>query len=62
MKTFPLRMDDQLHRALKHAALDEGVTLHEWILRILKQRLQYERSALYKDKSNKAARVNRNRK
>lgn len=34
-KVFPIEMDDVLHRKLKHAAIDEGLSLHELIVKVL---------------------------
>lgn len=36
MKTFPLHMDEDLHKKLKHASIDEGKSLHAYILDVLK--------------------------
>jgi len=41
MKTFPLQLEDDLHRRLKHAAVDADVSLHEWILTALKEKLDH---------------------
>ncbi len=38
-KTFPIELSEELHKQLKHAAVDEGVTLHAWILRTLTEKL-----------------------
>ena len=40
MKTFPIRLDEELHRKLRHAAIDEGVSLQEWIAAAIAERLQ----------------------
>jgi len=40
MKTFPIRLDDDLHKALKHAAVDKGVSLQKLIINILKYRVE----------------------
>jgi hypothetical protein len=42
MKTFPLHLDEDLHRSIKHAAIDEGITMREWILRAAYERLSNE--------------------
>jgi hypothetical protein len=36
-KVFPIRIDDTLHRRMKHAAIDAGMTLHAWIVRVLEE-------------------------
>ena len=38
-KTFPIELSEDLHKRLKHAAVDEGMTLHEWILRTLTEKV-----------------------
>ncbi|MEW5816486.1 MAG: hypothetical protein AB1798_13960 [Spirochaetota bacterium] len=40
MKTFPLQLDDELHKQLKIQAVQTGQTLHELIVRILKQEIE----------------------
>lgn len=34
-KTFPVQLPEELHRRLKHASIDEGISLHDWILKTL---------------------------
>jgi predicted HicB family RNase H-like nuclease len=34
-KIFPVELDDSLHRKLKHAAIDQGVSLHGLIIKVL---------------------------
>jgi predicted HicB family RNase H-like nuclease len=36
-KTFPVQLPEDLHRQLKHASIDEGISLHDWIVKTLKQ-------------------------
>ncbi len=38
-KTFPIELSEDLHKRLKHAAVDEGMTLHDWILRTLTEKV-----------------------
>jgi hypothetical protein len=38
-KTFPIELSEELHKRLKHAAVDEGITLHDWILRTLEEKV-----------------------
>lgn len=38
-KTFPIDLSEDLHKRLKHAAVDEGMTLHDWILRALAEKV-----------------------
>ncbi len=41
-KTFPVQLDEELHKRVKHAAIDEGTTLHDWIVNVLKERVGIE--------------------
>lgn len=41
-KTFPILLDDDLHRRMKHASFDAGQTLHDWIVSAIRQRLRIE--------------------
>lgn len=36
-KTFPVQLPEELHRRLKHASIDEGLSLHDWILKRLEE-------------------------
>lgn len=38
-KVFPIEIEEDLHRRMKHAAIDAGLTLHEWIIRALEERV-----------------------
>ena len=38
-KTFPIELDEDLHKRLKIAAIEEGLTLHDWIVRTLEEKL-----------------------
>ena len=39
MKTFPIRIEDDLHRRARHAAIDEGMSLQQWILKAIAKQL-----------------------
>ena len=41
-KTFPLEIEDDLHKALKVRAIEEDKTLHSLIIETLSARLQEE--------------------
>ena len=41
-KTFPVELDEELHRRIKHAAIDEGLTLHDWIVTALEEKIGIE--------------------
>ena len=38
-KTFPIELDEDLHKRLKIAAIEEGLTLHDWIVRTLEEKV-----------------------
>lgn len=38
-KTFPIQLSDELHRQLKHASIDDGLSLHDWIVQALEKSL-----------------------
>ena len=38
-KTFPIELDEDLHKRLKIAAIEEGLTLHDWIVRVLEEKV-----------------------
>lgn len=42
IKTFPLEIEDDLHKALKVRAIEEDKTLHSLIIETLSSRLQEE--------------------
>ena len=48
----------ELHRQLKHASIDEGLSLHDWILRTLQDRVR--NGASKKRPSGNNARADRN--
>ena len=38
-KTFPIELDEDLHKRLKIDAIEEGLTLHDWIVRVLEEKV-----------------------
>ena len=42
MKTFPLQLDDDLHKCVKIASTQLDKTIHEWILTAIKYELKNE--------------------
>jgi hypothetical protein len=38
-KTFPIELDEDLHKRAKIAAIHEGTTLHDWIIKTLQEKL-----------------------
>jgi len=51
-KTFPLEIEEGLHKSLKIKAIEEGVTLHTLIIDTLSTRVQ-EESVPYRAKPRK---------
>lgn len=41
-KTFPLEMEDDLHKALKYKAIESDQTLHAFIIETLAAKVQQE--------------------
>jgi hypothetical protein len=41
-KIFPIELDEDLHRQLKHAAIDSGMTLHGWIIKVLELNVNHK--------------------
>ena len=40
-KVFPLDLDEDLHRRLKHSAIDAGLTLQALIIRVLEDHVDH---------------------
>jgi hypothetical protein len=38
-KIFPLELEEDFHRQLKHVAIDARMTLHAWIINALKEQI-----------------------
>ena len=38
-KVFPIEIEEHLHRQLKHAAIDAGLTLHAFVIKVLRDRV-----------------------
>jgi hypothetical protein len=53
-KTFPIELSEDLHREMKHASIDDGVTLHDWILDTLKEKLSRKRNGKSSKRSTNA--------
>jgi hypothetical protein len=41
-KIFPIELEEGLHRQLKHAAIDEGISLHALIIRTLEENVNHK--------------------
>jgi predicted HicB family RNase H-like nuclease len=39
-KTFPIELSEELHKRIKIAAIEEGITLHNWIVRALQSKVK----------------------
>lgn len=50
-KTFPLEIEDDLHKALKFKAIESDMTLHAYIIEALNARVR-EDSVVYSGKDN----------
>lgn len=50
-KTFPLEIEDDLHKALKFKAIESDMTLHAYIIEALNARVR-EDSVAYSGKDN----------
>jgi predicted HicB family RNase H-like nuclease len=50
-KTFPLEIEDELHKALKYKAIESDMTLHAYIIEALNSRIR-EDSPAYTGKGN----------
>ncbi|MDR1748739.1 MAG: hypothetical protein LBR47_06750 [Spirochaetaceae bacterium] len=42
MKTFPISLDDALHKSIKLASVQSEKTIHEWIISAIKYELKNE--------------------
>lgn len=38
-KTFPIELNEDLHKRLKIAAIHDGLTLHDWIVKTLDEKV-----------------------
>jgi hypothetical protein len=41
-KIFPIELEESLHRQLKHAAIDAGMSLHALIIRTLEENVNHK--------------------
>lgn len=48
-KIFPLQIEEDLHKALKHKAIESDMTLHAYITRVLSLRVSEDRRAYNSD-------------
>jgi predicted HicB family RNase H-like nuclease len=47
-KIFPIELEEDLHRQLKHAAIDAGMSLHALIIRTLEENVNHKGTVLKK--------------
>ena len=38
-KTFPIELSEELHKRIKIAAIHAGLTLHDWVVKTLEERV-----------------------
>ena len=60
-KVFPLDLDEDLHRRLKHAAIDSGLTLQALIMRVLEEHVDHSGVTTWKEAKNHDQPVHRGR-
>jgi enamine deaminase RidA (YjgF/YER057c/UK114 family) len=51
MKTFPIKIDDELHKMIKHAAIEDDISVQSWIVDAINKKLQVM-NTIIKDKTN----------
>ena len=39
MKTFPISLEDNLHKQIKKASIEKDMTIHDWIISSIKNQL-----------------------
>lgn len=57
-KIFPVELEEELHRQLKHAAIDAGVSLHALIIRTLEENVNHKGTAPRKKIRNRHGKPN----
>ncbi len=57
-KIFPIELEESLHRQLKHAAIDAGMSLHELIIRTLEENVNHKGTISKKKMRNRDAESN----
>jgi predicted HicB family RNase H-like nuclease len=50
MKTFPLKLDDELHKKIRHAAIEDDISVHSWILNAIIVRLESKDAEIRNEK------------
>lgn len=46
MKTFPLKIDDELHKLIKHASIEENTSVHSWIIGAITSKLHQNQNII----------------
>lgn len=52
-KIFPVELEEDLHRQLKHAAIDAGISLHTFIIKMLEENINNKAPSLKKKNKNR---------
>ena len=60
-KTFPVELGEDLHKRLKHAAIDENMTLHDWIIKTLEEKVGKKESHAHTSRKRTAKHENARR-
>jgi predicted HicB family RNase H-like nuclease len=42
MKTFPLKINDEMHKSIRHCAIEKAISVHQWILDAIEKKLKEE--------------------
>lgn len=60
-KVFPIELEEDLHRRLKHAAIDAGLTLHALVVKVLEDHIDHKERAAPGGSKDHDQRANRGR-
>ncbi len=52
-KVFPIELEEDLHRQLKHTAIDADMSLHAWIIKVLSESVKQKEASALKSKNRK---------
>ena len=62
MKTFPIKIEDELHKLIKHAAIEDDTSVHSWILDAINSKLHSNNILVKEDSPNYGSPVKSTRK
>ena len=54
-KTFPVELDEELHKRLKIAAIKEGLTLQDWVVKTLASKVDNDEFSQNNSRKNRDA-------